>query len=95
MKGEQFISKTFFQSLGASFFIGFVAYLSLNVFSVIFDTTTFLGILSQGLISGILGISTGILVLFLLKNQELKDLIQALKIKLWNTKIIAPSQEEL
>ncbi|MEK7572434.1 MAG: murein biosynthesis integral membrane protein MurJ [Patescibacteria group bacterium] len=95
IKNEHFISKTFFQSLGASFFIGFVSYLSLNILSLIFNTTTFFGILAQGLISGVLGISAGIFVLHLLKNKELKDLTEALKTKFWNTKIIAPSQEEL
>jgi hypothetical protein len=38
---------------------------------------------------------TAILVLYLLKNEELKDIIQALKTKFWHTKILAPSQEEL
>ncbi|MEI6581115.1 MAG: lipid II flippase MurJ [bacterium] len=95
MKKEQFISKTFFQSLGASFVIGFVTYICLNVLSLFFNIDTFLGIFSQGFISGILGIISGIFVLFLLKNEELKDLITALKAKFWNTKIIVPSQEEL
>ncbi len=95
MDGEPFIAKSFFQSLGASFFIGFVAYLGLNIFSSIFGTTTFLGVLSQGLISGILGILAGILTLYLLKNEELKDLIKVFKTKIWRAKIILPAQEEL
>ena len=95
MKGEVFISKTFFQSLGASFFIGFVAYLGLNVFSPIFGTSTFWGIFLQGFISGIIGISAGVLVLHLLKSEELKDLAKALRTHFWQAKIIAPPQEEL
>ena len=95
MPHESFISKTFFQSLGASFFIGLVAYLSLNIFSPIFGTTTFVGVFLQGFISGILGILAGILVLHLLKNEELKDLVETLKTKFWRAKIIAPSQEVL
>ena len=42
MEHESFITKTFFQSLGASFFIGLVSYISLNIFSLIFGTITFL-----------------------------------------------------
>ncbi len=95
MKGESFITKTFFQSLGASFFIGLVAYLSLNIFSPIFGTVTFWGILLQGLISGILGILAGVLVLYLLKNEELEGVLKTLRTKFWRTKIVAPSQELL
>ena len=92
---KSFITKTFFQSLGASFVLGLVSYLSLNIFSPIFGTTTFWGIFFQGFISGILGIMTAIFVLYLLKNEELNDLIKTLKTKFWRAKIIAPSPEEL
>ena len=95
MNGEPFISKTFFQSLGASFFIGFVAYLSLNFFSPIFGTTTFWVVFFQGFISAILGIFAGSLVLRLLKNEEFEDLTKTLKTKFWRAKIIAPAQEGL
>jgi len=67
----------------------------LNIFSPIFGTTTFWGIFFQGFISGILGIMTAIFVLYLLKNEELNDLIKTLKTKFWRAKIIAPSPEEL
>ena len=95
MKNEEFIGKSFFQSLGASFFIGFVSYLSLNALSPIFGTTTFFGVFLQGFISGILGISIGVVILYLLKNEELRDLINTLRTKFWKVKVIAPAQEEL
>ncbi len=95
MQKEHFLTKTFFQSLGASFFIGAVAYLCLNILSPIFGTTTFWGVFLQGFISGIVGIAAGILVLHMLKNQELKDLTYALKTKFWRAKVIVPPQEEL
>ncbi len=95
MKGESFITNTFFQSLGASFFLGLVAYLSLNILSPIFGTTTFLGVFLQGFISGILGIFSAVLVLHLLKNEELKDVLNTLHTKFWKAKVLAPSQEEL
>ncbi|KKR79785.1 MAG: Integral membrane protein MviN [Candidatus Nomurabacteria bacterium GW2011_GWA2_40_9] len=95
MKEQQFISKTFFQSLSASFFIGTVSYVSLNIFSPIFGTVTFWGVFLQGLISGIIGILVGMLVLYLLGSTELKDLIHTLKTKFWRARIVAPPQEGL
>ena len=95
MNNESLIFKTFFQSLGASFVLGLVSYLSLNVFSHVFDIDTFVGIFLQGFISGILGICAGIFVLHVLKNEELKDLTETLKTKFWRTKVLASPQEEL
>ncbi|HEY4503057.1 MAG TPA: lipid II flippase MurJ [Candidatus Paceibacterota bacterium] len=90
-----FITKTFFQSLGASFFMGLVSYLSLNILSPIFGTSTFWGVFLQGFISGVLGIAVGVVVLYLLKNEELKDLMKTFHTKFWRAKIIAPPQEGL
>ena len=45
--------------------------------------------------SGILGIIAAVIVLYLLKSEELKDLMKALTTKFWRAKVIAPSQEEL
>ena len=95
MQGESFITKVFFQSLGASFFLGLAAYLSLNILSPIFGTITFWGIFLQGFISGIIGIVSAIFVLYLLGNEQLKDFTNTLHTKFWRAKIVAPPQEEL
>ncbi|MEI7709390.1 MAG: murein biosynthesis integral membrane protein MurJ [bacterium] len=95
MQGESFITKTFFQSLGASFFLGIVAYLGLNIFSPIFGTVTLMGVFLQGFISGMLGIGAAVLVLYLLKNEELDYVTKALKSKFWRTKVITSPQEGL
>lgn len=95
MKGELFIAKTFFQSLGASFFLGLTSYLSLRVFSPIFGTNTFLGVFFQGLLSGIIGIVVAFFVLYLLGNEELKELIKTIKTKFWRARTIVPSPEDL
>ncbi len=95
LPAEHFVSKTFFQSLGASFFLGLTTYLSLNALSPVFGTTTFWGIFLQGLISGILGILAGAAVLYLLGSEELRGLMQTLTSKFWKAKVIAPSTEEL
>jgi len=95
MSKEPFLSKTFFQSLSASFFLGLVAYLGLNVLSPIFGTITFWGVFLQGFISGVLGIMVAVIVLYLLGNQELKDLIKTFHTKFWRAKVVAPPQEGL
>lgn len=95
MKGESFITKTFFQSLGASFFLAIVTYLSLNVLSPIFGTNTFWGIFLQGFISGVFGILAGAAILYLLKNEEFREVINTFRTRFWKTRIIAPSQEGL
>lgn len=95
MPGEIFIFKTFFQSLSASFFIGLVSYLSLNFFATVFDIDTFWGILLQGALSGILGILAGIIVLYLLKSEELKDIATTLHSKFWKAKVVTPPSEGL
>ena len=95
MEGESFITKTFFQSLGASFFLGLSSYVCLNILSPVFGTSTFWGVFLQGFISGVVGIAVAVLVLHLLKNQELKDISKAIRTNFWRTKVIAPPQEGL
>ncbi len=93
MQKESFLSKAFLQSLGASFFLGIVSYFGLNIFSPIFGIQTFWGIFLQGFLSGILGILSAILILHLLKNEELKALFFALKTKFEGNKIIKNTEE--
>lgn len=95
MHSEPFISKAFFQSLGASFFLGITAYGTLNFLSPILGTTTFLGVFFQGLIAGFFGILVGGFVLYILKNEEIEELVKNLKTKFWKAERIAPPQEEL
>lgn len=95
MAGEQFVSRTFFQSLGASFFLAITTYLGLNALSTIFNTATFWGIFLQGAISGILGILAAGVILYLLRSEELDNLMRTVSTKFWRAKVIAPPTEEL
>ena len=95
IREKQFIIKTFFQSLSASFFMGVASYLGLNILSSVFDTTRFMGIFLQGFISGIFGILVGLFVLYLLGSEELQELTHALHTKFWRAKVVAPPQEGL
>lgn len=89
------LQKSFFQSFAGAFTMGAVAYECLNILDNVFDINTFRGILFQGLISGIVGIISGIVMLKLLKNPDIEDAIRAVKNKFWKTEVIAPAQEEL
>ncbi len=90
-----YLRQTFFQSLWASFFIGFTAYYFLGVFDDFLNINTFFGILGQGLFSGILGILAGVVILWLLKNGELSDAWQTFRMKFWKKKVVAESLEQL
>ncbi len=91
-----FILKSFCQSFAGAFFMGYTAYVSLNVFDEVFDINTFSGILSQGLVSGVAGVTAGVIVLWLLKNEELLDIWQSLKSrKLFQTEAISSGSDEI
>jgi peptidoglycan biosynthesis protein MviN/MurJ (putative lipid II flippase) len=86
---------TFIQSATGAVVMGLVAYISLGIFDDVFSLSTGRGVFLQGLISGIIGISVGVFVLMILKNQELEDLMTALGHKFWRGRVIAPEQREL
>src|SRR6185436_3563411 len=94
-KKEPMIEKTFFQSFSSAFFMGAVAYFFLGTFGDAFDLNRFWGIFFQGFLSGILGITAGVLLLKLFKNEELEDILSTLKRKIWRVKVISPGQQEL
>ena len=86
---------TFFESLAGASVMGFVSYFSLGILDRIFDLKTGWGIFSQGLFSGLMGIISGLVLMYLLGNKELEDLVSAVKNKFWKKKIIAPEQSDL
>lgn len=88
-----FIFKSFFQSLVASFFLGFFAYLALNAFSIIFNLNTFWGIFLQGLLSGTIGIIACAIILYLLKNEEFLELLKVFKNKFWRVGALPPNED--
>lgn len=93
--GPSGLSKTFTQSAIGAMVMGFVAYEALNVFDDVFGLSTTFGVLMQGLISGLIGISAGVFSLSVMKNRELSDLTRALGHKFWRGRVIAPEQKEL
>jgi putative peptidoglycan lipid II flippase len=80
------LRRAVFESFSASIVMGFVAYLGLNIFDNLFDLNTLPGIFMQGLCAGILGIIVGVIILYLLNNQEIKEIWKTLHHKIWKAK---------
>jgi putative peptidoglycan lipid II flippase len=78
---------TMFHSFAASVIMGYAAYLSLQVFSIVFPLTKAWGIFMQGLVSGLIGIVVLILVLIVLQNKELAEVWRALHHKIWKVPV--------
>jgi putative peptidoglycan lipid II flippase len=77
------VRKTFFQTLSASIIGGYAAYFSLRFFDDMFNLSTTFGVFLQGLCAGLVGIAGIIIILALLKSEELRDIKEALKHKVW------------
>ena len=89
------VSRPFFEILSASIVMGFVVHQFLNVFDSVFDINTFWGIFAQGFLSGILGITVGIILLKLLKNKEIDEIQESLRKKFWRVKTVGSEEIEL
>jgi putative peptidoglycan lipid II flippase len=68
-----------FEALGASILGGGAAYLALSGMGAVVDINTATGILAQGFVGGVWGLAVTVLVLMLLKNQEIAETYLALK----------------
>ena len=84
-----------FQSLASSIIMGYVTFVSLRFFNIFFTLEKSWGVFLQGFCAGIVGIISGIIVLVLLKNKEIKEVWATLHHKIWKAKIIVPNQETL
>jgi putative peptidoglycan lipid II flippase len=84
---------TLFVSLSTAVFVGLGSYVGLNLFKNLFNLDTLLGIFGQGLSAGILGSALGMIVLWLLRSVEFKELWQALHQKLGKVEAVAENQE--
>lgn len=87
--------RTFWQIAGASFMMGLVSYLSLNILDDFLVLDSFWGIFLHGLIAGLIGIVVLISLLVLAKSKELFDMWSAFHHKFWKAKVIAPDTKEM
>lgn len=74
-------------ALGAGVIGGFFTYLGLNMFDTVFALDTLRGVFLHGFTSGMLGIAVAILVLKMLKNEELEEVLLTLQKKIPFTSI--------
>jgi hypothetical protein len=89
------IFKPLVHVLAASIVLGFVSYISLDIFDDVFNLNTTLGVFLQGLVSGLIGIAAGVGVLILLKNEEIKDFWETMKRQVWKVRVVPPNQPGL
>ena len=88
------LPRTVFESVAASFAVGGVAYLSLNAFSKVFSSLTFLGMLGQALVASVLGALAGFGLLYLLKSETFFEIMNAMRRKFWTVDLVT-SEETL
>jgi putative peptidoglycan lipid II flippase len=86
---------TLFQSFSASIIMGSVAYLGLNIFDNFLNLNKLHGIFLQGLLAGILGIITGVIILKLLGNKEIDEIWRTLHKKIWKAKPVVAEVTEI
>ncbi len=87
--------KTVFHIVSASLIMGFVTYLSLNFFADIFNLEVFWGIFLQGLLAGLIGVFVCGIILILMGNEEIKVVWHALSRKIWKSRPLVESEENL
>jgi putative peptidoglycan lipid II flippase len=68
-------SKTIFEATAASLVIGFVTFYSLRIFDYFWKLDSLLNVFSHAFISGLVGIMSGILVLYFIKNREFREIM--------------------
>ncbi len=78
-----------FQSSGASIIGGGVAYGVLTLVGINIDIDTVVGIVAQGILAGMAGLTVWLLVLRLLRNKELNEALLALERRLQDTPPVA------
>lgn len=68
--------------------MGGVGYFVLNATATAFNQDRFAGILGQGIIAGVVGIIAGIIVLKLLRDQDLEELGKTIRGRFWKAKVV-------
>lgn len=81
------VLSTLFHSFSAAVIMGYAAYLGLRIFAAIFPLTKVWGVFMQGFCAGLVGIIVGIMVLIILKNEELAEVWRTLHRKIWKAKV--------
>lgn len=92
---EHDIKKTLLHTLGAGIIAATGVYILLSFIGVGVDQARFMGVLLQGVLSGIFGILIYGAILIALKNEDVWLFIETVKSKFWKQKVIVPEQTDL
>lgn len=87
------VLRTLFEIFGSSTIMGFVTYKFLGVFDDLVNIATLPGIFFQGFFSGIIGIISGIIILYLMGSRELNEVWSTLHKKIWRARVVIPDAE--
>jgi putative peptidoglycan lipid II flippase len=85
------LSRALFNSFSAAIIAGFLAHVSLRALALVLDIDTFVGIFTQGAVSGLVGVAAGIAVLILLDSEEMKEARRTFHKKIWKGRAIFSS----
>ncbi|NLE07583.1 MAG: murein biosynthesis integral membrane protein MurJ [Parcubacteria group bacterium] len=73
------ILKTALETVLASLVVGFVTFYALRFFSTFFVLDSLINVFGHALASGLTGIAAGVVLLYLVKNRELKEIIKKIR----------------
>jgi putative peptidoglycan lipid II flippase len=92
---DKVVGRTVFTSLSAGIIGGFVSYIVLNFVGNYVDLNTFLGVFSQGLVSGVAGVAVAIGIFKLLGSDELEVVWKGLNQKLVRNKVVVAESQSM
>jgi putative peptidoglycan lipid II flippase len=87
--------RTMGESGAAAIIMGFVAYVFLNIFAGIFNTDTLPGIFLQGLFSGLISMVIGACILYILKNEEIREISRLIPKRIFRQKMVVLEQNRI
>ncbi len=82
------IISTFSQVFAAAVIGGSSAYVVLGVYSIFIELDTLINVLIQGVLAGLVAVLMNVLVLILLKNKEIKTVLETVKRRFWKIQIM-------
>jgi len=86
---------TFMRSFSASIIGGFWSYVTLTTLGSFVDINTFTGILTQGLLAGLVGLAGATFILYVLESPELSEVLDAFRRRFKDKKEVAIEPSEL
>lgn len=88
------VFKPLLQSSVSAFFAGYVAYVSLNYFVTLFVVDTVWTVLSQGFLAGLFGIFGYMLMQYVVRNQELREIYVTIKKRFSKEDVVVVQDED-